>query len=172
VLNWIKTYGGSEGIAPLILNLRTWWRSVIRFKPRPLYTWGNDLRYPFDARHDRPQNRSVHCREEKNLWPVSETEPRFLGRPTRSLSRIGVCAWLMRRVLDCMIGFIAPYTYTTRDYGSTVVKVCLLIRFLAIDFLLLRGNMFTESLPIDGYTRHNMYVFLSSYASHEVRRYF
>jgi hypothetical protein len=26
------------------------------------------------------------------------------------------CAWLIRRALDWMIGFIAPYAFTTRDY--------------------------------------------------------
>jgi hypothetical protein len=34
------------------------------------------------------------------------------------LSHVGreLCALLIRRVLDSMIGFIAPYTFTTRDY--------------------------------------------------------
>jgi hypothetical protein len=33
----MKTYWGSGGIAPRILDLGTRWRSVISFTPRPLY---------------------------------------------------------------------------------------------------------------------------------------
>jgi hypothetical protein len=32
-----KSYGGSRGIASLILNLGTRWRSMVNFTPRPLY---------------------------------------------------------------------------------------------------------------------------------------
>jgi len=33
----MKAYGGSSSLAPHILNLSTWYRSVINITPRPLY---------------------------------------------------------------------------------------------------------------------------------------
>jgi hypothetical protein len=36
----MKTYWGSESIAPRILDLDTRWRSVVSFTPRPLYPQG------------------------------------------------------------------------------------------------------------------------------------
>jgi len=36
----MKTYWGSGGTAPRILNLDSTWRWVVSFAPRPLYTQG------------------------------------------------------------------------------------------------------------------------------------
>jgi hypothetical protein len=58
----MKTYWGSGGIAPCILNLGIIWRSVVSFiKNPPLYP-----RYPFDRRVDGPQIWYGRGGEEKN----------------------------------------------------------------------------------------------------------
>jgi len=49
----MKTYLGSGGTDPPILNLGTRWRWVFSFTHRPLCP-----RYPLDMRMGRPQNRS------------------------------------------------------------------------------------------------------------------
>jgi hypothetical protein len=43
-----------------ILYLGTRWRWLVSFTPRPLYTWGNLLRYPLNMRLCGPQSRSGH----------------------------------------------------------------------------------------------------------------
>jgi hypothetical protein len=44
----IKTYWGSEGIAPCILNLGTIWRRVVSFTNRPVCRRGKNARYPLN----------------------------------------------------------------------------------------------------------------------------
>jgi len=36
-IHTLKAHRGSRGIAPLILNLGTGWRSAVNFTPRPVY---------------------------------------------------------------------------------------------------------------------------------------
>jgi hypothetical protein len=45
----IEAYGGVEA-APLILNLDTLWRLVLRYTCRPLYTSGKEFLYPLIQR--------------------------------------------------------------------------------------------------------------------------
>jgi hypothetical protein len=54
----IKTNGGSEGIAPRILNLHISWLSVVSFTPQSLYPLGNFRRYSLQRRLGGPQSRS------------------------------------------------------------------------------------------------------------------
>jgi hypothetical protein len=61
----MKTYWGSGGIAPRILDLGTRWRWVVSFTPRPLYHQGKSPWYPLDRRLGRPQSRSGGGGEEK-----------------------------------------------------------------------------------------------------------
>jgi hypothetical protein len=63
----MKTYCGSGGIAPRILDLGTRWRWVVIFIPRPLYPQGNSPWYPLDRRLGGPQSRSGRGGEEKNF---------------------------------------------------------------------------------------------------------
>jgi hypothetical protein len=44
----MKTYWGSGGIAPCILDLGTGWRLAVSFTPRPLYPQGKSPWYPLD----------------------------------------------------------------------------------------------------------------------------
>jgi hypothetical protein len=46
----MKTYWGSAGIDPRILNLGIRWRWVVSFTPRPLYLRGKSTRHPLDSK--------------------------------------------------------------------------------------------------------------------------
>jgi hypothetical protein len=56
--------------------------------------------------------------------------------------------------------FINTFHGPRKNIASIVKEACLLIRCLAMDVLFLpvgsRGNVFTESLPSNGHTRHNI----------------
>jgi hypothetical protein len=71
----MKTYWGSGGIAPHILDLGTRCRWVISFTPRPLYPQGKSPWYPLDRRLGGPQSRSGRGGEEKNSHPPPGIEP-------------------------------------------------------------------------------------------------
>jgi hypothetical protein len=53
----MKTYRGSEGIAPLILNFGTRWRWLVSPMHWPLYRRGRNPRYSLDERLNGPQSR-------------------------------------------------------------------------------------------------------------------
>jgi hypothetical protein len=63
----MKTYWGSVGTAPRILNLGTRWRWVVDFMPRPLHPRGKSPRYPLDRKVGGPQIRSGQSGEEKKI---------------------------------------------------------------------------------------------------------
>jgi hypothetical protein len=65
----MKTYWGSRGIVPNILNIVTRWRSVVRFTPQSLYPRDESSWYPLDRRLGGPQSRSGRSGEEKNECP-------------------------------------------------------------------------------------------------------
>jgi hypothetical protein len=67
----MKTYWGSRGIAPRILDIGTRWRWVVSFTPWPLYPQGKSLLYPLDRRLGEPQSRSGRGGEEKNSLPTA-----------------------------------------------------------------------------------------------------
>jgi hypothetical protein len=71
----MKTYWGSGGIAPRILDLGTKWRWVVSFMPRPLYSQGKSPRYPLDRRLGGPQSRSGRGGEDKNSQLPPGIEP-------------------------------------------------------------------------------------------------
>jgi hypothetical protein len=71
----MKTYWGSGGMAPRILDLGTRWRWVVSFMPRPLYPQGKSPWYPLDRRLGGPQSRYEHGGEEKNSQPLLGIEP-------------------------------------------------------------------------------------------------
>jgi hypothetical protein len=62
----MKADGGSEGIAPRIIDLGTRGKSVVIFTPRPLYLQGKSHWYLLYRRLGGPQSRSGHGGEEKN----------------------------------------------------------------------------------------------------------
>jgi hypothetical protein len=72
----MKTYWGSGGIAPRILDLGTRWRWVVSFTPQPLYPRGKSPWYPLDRRLGGPQSRSGRGGEEKNSHSRRESNPR------------------------------------------------------------------------------------------------
>jgi hypothetical protein len=51
----MKTYWGSGGIAPLIIDPGTRWRWVVGFTPRPLYPQEKSPWYPLDRRLGGPR---------------------------------------------------------------------------------------------------------------------
>jgi len=57
----MKTYGGSRGVAPLILNLDTFSHSR--------YTPGKEPRYLHNRRLDGPQSQSEYFGKENNFVP-------------------------------------------------------------------------------------------------------
>jgi hypothetical protein len=61
----MKTYWGTGGIAPRILDLGTRWRGVVSFTSR----------YSLARRLGGPQSRSGHCGEGKNSQPPPGIEP-------------------------------------------------------------------------------------------------
>jgi hypothetical protein len=61
----MKTYWGSEVIAPRILNLGTRSKRVVRFTPRPLYHRIKSTRHQLDKRRGGPQSPSGHGDEQK-----------------------------------------------------------------------------------------------------------
>jgi hypothetical protein len=63
----IKTYLGSVGIAPRILNIGTRWRRVVSFMPHQLYLGGKSPHYPLDRKVGGPQSRSGRGGEEKTI---------------------------------------------------------------------------------------------------------
>jgi hypothetical protein len=80
----MKTYWGSGGIAPRILDLGTRWRQMVSFTPRPLYPQGKSPSYPLDRRLGGPQGRSGRGGEEKNSQPPPGIEPQNPDHPIRS----------------------------------------------------------------------------------------
>jgi hypothetical protein len=78
----MKTYWGSGGIAPRILNFSTRWRRVVSFTPRPLYLRGKSPRHPLGRRLGGPQSRS---------WRGGEEKPHHCSsRPVRSHLYLGL----------------------------------------------------------------------------------
>jgi hypothetical protein len=63
----MKTYWGSGGIAPRILDLGTRWRGVVSFTLQPLYLQGKSPWYPLNRRLDEPQSRSGRGGEDKDF---------------------------------------------------------------------------------------------------------
>jgi hypothetical protein len=83
----MKTYWGSGGIAPYILNLGTRWKSVVTFTPRPLYLWCKNHRHSSDRRLSGPQSWSGRGGEEKKFHHCLRREL-IPGSPTCSLFTI------------------------------------------------------------------------------------
>jgi hypothetical protein len=73
----MKTYWGSGGIAPRILDLGTRWRWVVSFTFQPLCPQGKSLCYPLDRRLSGPQNHSGRGGEEKNSLPPTGKSLQF-----------------------------------------------------------------------------------------------
>jgi hypothetical protein len=71
----MKTYWGSGGIAPHILDLGTRWRWMVSFTSRQLYLQGKNPLYPLDRRLGGPQSRSGRGGEEKNSQPLPGLNP-------------------------------------------------------------------------------------------------
>jgi hypothetical protein len=58
----MRTYWGSGGIAPRILDLGIRWRWVVSFTPRPLYPQGKSPQYPLGRTLGGPQSRSGYAK--------------------------------------------------------------------------------------------------------------
>jgi hypothetical protein len=71
----MKTYWGSGGIVPRIVDLGTRWRWVVSFTLRPLYPHGKSPWYPLDRRLGGSQSRSGRSGKEGNSKPLPGLEP-------------------------------------------------------------------------------------------------
>jgi hypothetical protein len=80
----MKTYCGSGGIGPRILNLGTRWKWVVSFTPRPLYPQRKSPWYLLDRRLGGSQSRCGRGGEEKNSQPPPGIEPQNPDRPAHS----------------------------------------------------------------------------------------
>jgi hypothetical protein len=76
----LKTYWGSGGIAPRILDLGIRWKWVVSFTPRPLYPRSKSPRHPLDLRLGGPPSRSGRGGEEKIPCSCRESNPSRLVR--------------------------------------------------------------------------------------------
>jgi hypothetical protein len=69
---------------------------------------------------------------------------------------------LLSAALCCWTFVWSHFTRTAQKTDSAVEEVCLLMSWLAVDIQLLlvcfRENVFTESLPSNGYTRHDIFA--------------
>ena len=83
----MNAYRGSKGKAPLILNLSTRWKWVVRFTPGR-FTPGKEPRCPMNTKLGGSQSRSGRFRKQVNLFPLLSIELRFLGHPVHSLFTI------------------------------------------------------------------------------------
>jgi hypothetical protein len=88
----MKSYWGSGGTDPRILDLSTRWRWVVSFTPRPLYYQDKNSWYPLDSRLGGFQSRSGHGVRRKVPRPLSGLEPPIIRpvaqRNTTELSRL------------------------------------------------------------------------------------
>jgi hypothetical protein len=66
----MKTYWGSGGIAPRIIDPCTRWRWVVSFTPLPPYPKGKSLWHQLNRRLGGPRGRSGRGGEEKNPQPL------------------------------------------------------------------------------------------------------
>jgi hypothetical protein len=82
----MKTYWGSGGTVPRILDVGTRWRWVVCFTPRPFYPQRKSPRYPLDRRLGGLQSRSGRGGEEKNWQPAPGIEPQNTDSPAHSQS--------------------------------------------------------------------------------------
>jgi hypothetical protein len=80
----MKTYWGSGGISPRILEFGTRWKWVVSFTPWSLYPQGKSPCFPLDSSVGGPQSCSGCGDEEKNSQPPPGIEPWNPNRPARS----------------------------------------------------------------------------------------
>jgi hypothetical protein len=71
----MKTYWGSGGIAPRILDHSTKCRWVVSFTPRPLHPQGRSPWCPLDKMLGGPQSGSGHDDKDKNSQPLLGLKP-------------------------------------------------------------------------------------------------
>jgi hypothetical protein len=71
----METRRENRSMAPPTLNLGAGWKCVVNFTPRPIDPTKSP-RYPLNMRLGGPQSWSGRFREQKNLSPLMETEPR------------------------------------------------------------------------------------------------
>jgi hypothetical protein len=72
-------YGGSRGIAPLILQLAIRWRRGVSFTPQLFYTRGKDFWYKLILSLGGPQGRSEYFGK-RNIYTYRETNPGQFSR--------------------------------------------------------------------------------------------
>jgi hypothetical protein len=72
----MKAYWGVELQLHSFFDLCTWWRWVVSFTPRPIYSQGKSPCNPLNRRLGGPQSRSGRGDEEKNSQPLRESNPR------------------------------------------------------------------------------------------------
>jgi hypothetical protein len=85
-LCWLRQVSvSSGGTVPLILNPGTRWKLVATFMTWPLDSCGKSNRHPLNKRLDGPRSRSESFRGQEYPSAMFGIEPRFLGRPDRSL---------------------------------------------------------------------------------------
>jgi hypothetical protein len=80
----MKTYWGSGGVAPRILDLGARWRWVVSFTPQPLKPQGKSPWYQLVRRLGGTLNSSGHGGEEKNSQPSPGIEPWNFDGPAPS----------------------------------------------------------------------------------------
>jgi hypothetical protein len=155
----MKTYWGSEDIAPRILNLDTRWRWVVSFTPRPFYPQGKSLWYPMHRRLGGTQSRSGRGGEEKNSQLLPGLEPPIIQplaqRYTSELSRLLPIHYSVPRGMQIVI------TVTNRTaQNCSFIKVCLYIKCILHVFVIRVIAPADASLLTKHYYRHDGYFYM------------
>jgi hypothetical protein len=91
----------SGGIAPLILNLSTWWSQVDSFTLLPLYSQGKSSEFPLNMKLGRPQSQSGHFGEEKKCLTCQESNHNFLVANSKDQSWYWLQCWLHYHLKCC-----------------------------------------------------------------------
>jgi hypothetical protein len=108
----MKTYGGSGGIAPRILDLGTRRRWVVSFTPRPFYSQGKNPWYPLDRRLGAPSAVLDAVVKREIPSPRRESNPRT---PIVQLVAQRCTDWAIT-ALDLL------YMYIKQDKNSVIVR--------------------------------------------------
>ena len=131
---------GNGGKALFILNLGAIWRCVVSLTPRLVFSQWKSPHYPLNWRLGRPQGRSGHFGEGRNLLPLQESNHDFsffnpiTTVPVELSSLLGTwrhtvtCSWVC-----CAEGAGPQTTHQTQDKLSITRhwdKICLVQQVL------------------------------------------
>jgi hypothetical protein len=103
----MKTYGGVEGVDPLIFKPRNWMEVSGHLHAPTALHLAKAPPYPLNRRLDGPQRWSGRFGNEKNVLPPPAIELRFVSCPARSLVIDLFVAKLITLQIDLLVERLA-----------------------------------------------------------------